>query len=291
MSSAKAEKANDQLFCREQLAKTGSMFRVSRVFAPPALADKLLALYALFSAVEQICAGHADEEVARNRLNWWRLECLEKDLAASQHPIVRELVRTRAGDTMKGEDIEKLLNAAESRLDAPSPSDIDELKIRCQLIYQPQMALECQISGIDDNEWEWSQGRVASGGMVQLARESTLRNAGQGYWWVPLDLMARHGVSRADMIENPSSDSVIHLFAEVTGSGYQWACGTQPSTGRPAGHASMRHFVAVSGMQEHVLRRLKRLKPNRYAGELGQPGMRQLIAGWKAARRVRRYRD
>jgi phytoene/squalene synthetase len=261
VSSAKAEKANDQLFCREQLAKTGSMFRVSRVFAPPALADKLLALYALFSAVEQICAGHADEEVARNRLNWWRLECLEKDLAASQHPIVRELVRTRAGDTMKGEDIEKLLNAAESRL------------------------------GIDDNEWEWSQGRVASGGMVQLARESTLRNAGQGYWWVPLDLMARHGVSRADMIENPSSDSVIHLFAEVTGSGYQWACGTQPSTGRPAGHASMRHFVAVSGMQEHVLRRLKRLKPNRYAGELGQPGMRQLIAGWKAARRVRRYRD
>ena len=78
MTARATGKGNDRHFCWEQVGKSNRVFRISQVFAPRHCAEKLLPLYALFSAVEQICSSISDEDVARSKLNWWRIECLQK---------------------------------------------------------------------------------------------------------------------------------------------------------------------------------------------------------------------
>ena len=125
MTVESTEKDNDRMFCWEQVLKTNRIFRVSQIFAPRHCAAKLLPLYALFSAVEQICSTISDEDLASSKLNWWRIECLQKESVESQHPILRELNRTDASNDLRPESIARLLDGAESRLYASPPSDLE----------------------------------------------------------------------------------------------------------------------------------------------------------------------
>ena len=58
------------------MLRTNRAFQISQVFAPAEQTDQLLALYALFAAVEEACSDYSDEEVARRKLHWWRSACL-----------------------------------------------------------------------------------------------------------------------------------------------------------------------------------------------------------------------
>ena len=105
MTETGTGKDNDRQFCWEQVVKTNRVFRISQVFAPRHCAEKLLPLYALFSAIEQICSSASDEDVARSKLNWWRQECLQTEAAKSRHPVMKELSRTGALNDLRRDSL------------------------------------------------------------------------------------------------------------------------------------------------------------------------------------------
>ena len=96
MAATAGSESNTHQFCWEQVLRINRAFRISQVFAPADKADQLLALYALFAAVEETCSAYSDEEVARRKLHWWRGECLRPGNDGGEHPISRELRRTGA---------------------------------------------------------------------------------------------------------------------------------------------------------------------------------------------------
>ena len=287
MTVESTAKDNDRMFCWEQVVKTNRVFRISQAFAPPHCAAKILPVYALFSALEQICSTISDEDIARGKLNWWRIECLQKEPVESQHPVLKELNRTGARNDLRQESITRLLDGAESRLYASPPSDLDSLKKICTELQRPLLELEIDVSGLDRLAPEFEPGHLARNGMLQLIRESVQGKGQGGFWWLPLSLMARHGVSREDIVSDPRSSAVAGLFAAVLAAGESWG---RESLGRTGGssadYSKARHLYAINGLYARKLKRLTGIAPDQFAGELGRLRPADLFEAWRSARRL-----
>lgn len=283
--------SNEQLFCWEQIAKTNRFFRVSHAFAPPAHADKLLPLYALFSVVEEACSAYSDEDLARSRLAWWRQECLGRDPGKGSHPVITELHRHARLGSRELAAIARLLEEAESRLDPAPPASVDELRSRCAGIIAPQLELEMELCGNSEPmAGGLAKGQGARLGVVQLMRESLRRRQGGAWWWLPLDLMARHGVSRAEAEPAAAGDSVQALFAEVFDVASGWDDGLSSRSGDPDPTGALRHLRVVVVLQSSLLARLRNSKPERFGAEISRTMPGELFRAWRTARRVNRPR-
>lgn len=287
MNRPAAEENNDRLFCWEQVSSTNRLFRVSRVFASRGCAEKLLPLYALFSVVEQACSTLSDEDVANSKLNWWRNECLNQNMTESQHPLLKELCRTGADSELRRDSIAGLFAGATSRLSASAPADMAGLTSICVEVHRPQLELELDVAGLQNAERNFSQELLARNGMVQLLRESSRMREQGGFWWVPLNLLARHGVSREDLSQRPSSPAAIQLLADMLGDEtFAGSDVLDPSCSRPADYTQARHVFAVSGLYSRKLRRIRDASPDRLARDLSTPGPADLVAAWKSARKA-----
>jgi len=279
------EKTNDDLFCWEQVLRTHRVFRISQVFATRQTAEKLLPLYALFSAIEQICSTISDEEVARSKINWWRMEILQKLPGESLHPIVKQLTRTGAMNDLPVGSIATLLDSAESRLDSQAPADLTDLKQRCVETQQPQFELELAVCGSKSDFIGDESFNLARSGLLQLIRESEGRKEQGAYWWVPLNLLARHNVGRADLSGGSNSGEVTALMADIVTAREFWGHESAGSfTGKSEESQNMRHFFAINALYKRQLRRLDGLIPERFPAVLNKTGLGDLFRAWKSAR-------
>jgi len=287
MSRSTAEENNDRLFCWEQVNSTNQLFRISRVFASRGCAEKLLPLYALFSVVEQACSTLSDEDVANSKLNWWRKECLHQDMTESQHPLLKELCRTGAASELRRDSIAGLFAGATSRLSASAPADMAGLISICIELHRPQLELELDVAGLQHAEKNFSQELLARNGVVQLLRESSRMKEQGGFWWVPLNLLARYGVSREDLSQHPGSPTAIQLLADMLGDeAFAGSDVLDPSVSRPADFTPARHVFAVSGLYSRKLRQIRNVSPDGLARDLSTPGPADLVAAWKSARKA-----
>jgi phytoene/squalene synthetase len=280
---------NERLFCWEQVQATNPLFRISRVFAVAVQTERLLPLYALFAALEQLCSQRVDLDVARRTLDWWRSECQPGNIERSGHPILRELTRAGACTALNRGALARLFDTVEARLDAGAPADLDGLGRLCQFVAEPQYDLELGLcAGLGSLERQ-APTTCASNGLAQLIRESVGSSRAGRYWWLPLHLLARHGVSRADVRELADAPAVRALFEDILGRAQGWA-------GMPGGQqeharivlAPMRHFVVFSHLQACILRRLRESRPAQYPVVLKRAGAAELFQAWKAARLVSR---
>lgn len=288
MTASSADQGNDRSFCWEQVSRTNRLFRVSRVFAASECAEKLLPLYALFSAVEQISATVTDVGVATSKLSWWRSECLHKSMSESQHPIVRELTRTGAANNLPGECVARLFDGAEHRLSATAPADMGALKMRCIEMYRTQLQLEVSLTGSGISTDDFHPGLIARNGLFQLVRESTRKKEQGAFWWIPLNSLARHGINRAEILNEPDKPEVCQLFSEVLTAGMSWgedAGGVQKTAGMELSPA--RHVFAISGLYARKLRSLLDTSPREFNDRMERLRLPDLLSAWNSARRLR----
>jgi len=287
MASSGAASDQDRLFCWEQVSKTNGLFRISRVFAPRECAEKLLPLYAFFSAIEFVSSRLTDEDVAASKLNWWRSECLDRDMAESQHPLVRELNRTGAAADLPREGIARLLGGAARRSSADAPTDMGALRRICIETATPQLELELAVSAPDVTANDLNPGAQARNGLLQLVRESVAGNERHAFWWVPLNSLARHGVSRADIRNQPGLAGVVSLLSEVLEEGMSWGRSQGGfETRSNIDFSPARHVFAVNALYERKLKRLATCRPEQFAAELPRLRLSDLLAAWAGARRA-----
>jgi hypothetical protein len=280
-------KENDRMYCREQVGKTIRAFRISTAFAPPSARDGLLALYALFSVIEQICSSVTDESVARDTLQWWRAECLHKPASESLHPLIRELNRNGLASRLPRASLENLFRAAESRLDADAPPEPDALKILCMETQQPQVELEAASAGISFSDLGIGQRQLARAGLLQLIRESTRHQNGGAYWWLPLNSLARHGLRRDQIESDPGCSAVRAVFAELFASSGKWGGEAEEKAGESTIDLSQaRHLFAIHGVYSNIIKRLETTTPDLYAEKIQGQGVVDLFQAWNCARRM-----
>ena len=286
MSHQAESDSNDQLFCWEHVSRSGPAFRASRAFAPRPHVQKLLPVYALFSVIEDVCSRISDEDVARSKIAWWRMECVQKKPAESHHPVLKEMKRTGALQMLTAKLFNQLFDSAEYRLDAGAPADLDALKKVAVDIMRPQLEIELAACGIEQDALRFEPGMLAGSGQLQLISESAGPKERSGFWWVPLNLLARHGVSREDISIRPESTAVRALFNELfeaDGIGEGGAIAASEA----AAYQPARHIFAINALYSRQLNRLQNRQPGQYQEELQKLKLADLLAAWQSARQLR----
>lgn len=290
MASAAGNETNERRFCWEQVLRTNRLFRISQVFAPKELSAQLLPLYALFGAVEEICSEHADSEVARRKLDWWRSEVAQLDRRGSNHPVLRELLNTGAWDALRRDSLGRFFDGAGARLDPVSPARIEDLHEQCRRLSEPRFELELSLSGGGPELPRAVSALAVTSGLAQLVREAGRRAAAAGYWWLPLSMMAQHGVSRADIAPGASAPSVQALLGDLIEACRAWSptADSRDEPGRMRTPDAARHLVVIGQLQAQALGRLRPADPGQFEAELNRVGLAQLYQAWRAARQVNR---
>lgn len=290
MARQAGKNTNEQLFCWEQVDKTNRLFRVSHAFAPPEHRGRLLPLYALFSVVEEACSRSSDEQLARSKLAWWHQEILGRNPDGGSHPIIAELSRGASLSRFQKGCVERLLEDAGSRLDGAPPQSLEDLRQRCEKVSRPQMELELSLCGAEEPDTSRiAGGQAARTGLVQLLRESLRAPETGAFWWLPLDLLARHGISRAEVRRTPEAKPAQAMLKELLAEGQGW--GDDPgllSQGIAGPAGAMSHLLVHGELQSRLLARLRGKSPGRYGAEVGRTTLADLYHAWKTARRVNR---
>lgn len=278
---------NDRQFCWEQVARVNPLFRISRVFAPSGLSDRLLPLYALFAALEQLCAQASEAEIKRRKLDWWRSECLDRGPTESDHPILRELTRSGAARHLDRNVLAQLFDNVELRLDGPAPVNAKEFDALCRMTGSPQCMLECAV--IANQRAVQAPATAACLGLAQLLRESTGQGSAHRFWWLPLNMLARHGISRSDLEKDVDAPPARDLFAEVLQRGRWWPADSRREVEQAAGGlANVRHLAVHAQLQSYVVQRLGGRRPSDYQADVRRVGWGGLLQAWRAARSVSR---
>ena len=282
--------ANNRLFCWEQATKTNRLFRVTSVFADASVRPMLIPLYALFSAMEQICSGTREESVAQQRLAWWYEEILRNGPQKSSHPVLKELNRTGAAERLTEESYESLLNSAARRLAAPSITDISELKQFCRQSGWPLVKMELEISNCKTERNEGLNAAAQNSGLMQLLRESHLNSGQDAWWWIPLNSMARYGVSRGEMDKKSASGASKPLFSDLFSHFDLGLMNMEEETDISDKNNNYRHLFVIDELYMRRFRRLSRVSSGAMGQQIDQLRLGELMTAWSVARKVSRRR-
>jgi hypothetical protein len=276
---------NDRIFCWEQVTRTIPVFRVSRVFASQDDASRLLPLYALFSIIEQIYVGYSDDEIARSKLDWWRIETSQEKIRLSQHPVLRELVRTGAVNYLSVGSVDSLLNGAESKFDTRAPVDISDLLMICEQLQRPRLDLEISVCKAQPGVVKIPSGYLERSGLFQLFRESAKRKEQGAYWWVPLNLLAKYSVNRDELDSHSEPAKLSAMLAEIqTESRLRVQLSPKGFRNVPE-ITSLRHYFALNGLYAAKLKRLGKATLAKGESEFDRIRVSDLYTAWRSARR------
>lgn len=281
---------NDRLFCQEQAARSNRLFLVSQVYADAGSRQALVSLYALFSVIEQVCSGSREENVGLTRLGWWQHELRSGPGSSSSHPVVKELRRTGVAERISSTHTDQLLLSAHSRLEAPLITDMADLRQLCLDTGRPPIDMEFALFGQETNE-SHKEGLAWRSGLAQLIRESSAGAGPGGWWWIPLNLLARHGLTRADVDDPAARERAKALFLEIL----DFDGWDRPDSGGLLDDISgeigeLRHAFVLDALYTRKFRVFKNAGPAGLGTSLLQTGPTDVFSAWRAARAFSRRR-
>ena len=184
-----------------------------------------------------------DEAVLRAKISWYQNELLGQNAAQSSHPIVRVLHKSGA---IKQDDVDvhRHFLSILHRIELDPPDNGNEFKSLCIQTSRFASCLELGVTSERVDEVEGFSSACALVGFVQLLRESS-RVEPTSFAWVPLNLFARHQITRRDWMEQPESRQARDLFEEL--------CETVLSWFPPAKLEKLKESAAQAGMEQERL--------------------------------------
>lgn len=190
---------------------------LATLFVPEAVRRHLLALYAFNIDVARVREVVRDALPGEVRLAWWR-EVIEGQGrgAVEGHPVALALLDTMARFSLPPSALTNLVDARIFDLyDDPMPSRTDlegyagetagALLQLSLLIVAPEMAAHV--------------GDIAGHGGVALAMTGLMRSfplhAGRGQCYLPLDMLARHSIGRAEAVSGEVGPGLSATLADM----------------------------------------------------------------------------
>jgi len=260
-SPAALQSQSDREFCWELILRTRPNFSSSCLYTARETSARLVALYALFSSLEELFCRVTDEQVAQAKLVWWKTQLLGKEYTTSDHPVTRHLRQTEAITSASIGYVQNLLNSTGQRMDHGSVADETGLKELCVVVALDQMKLELSLDGaIPISPWA-IENACAVVGLVQLLRESS-RGVAPTYSWVPLTVLAQLGVNRSELAQNRDSEAVRKLISRLCAMGLNWLPAGSDVCKRPLlapslpGTTAARHWLIQLRLCVRLLQKL-----------------------------------
>ena len=185
---------------------------VTTLLAPADRREALFALYAFNLEVARVRELVSEPMLGRIRLQWWRdnLESLYEGRAVA-HPVAEALAVAIKTHGLSRSAFERLLTARESDLDDTPPADLAGLEDYAEATNASLTALGLEALGVTDE----AAFRAARHIGIAWALTGLLRavpfHAGAGRLYLPLSLLAEHGVEPEELLTGKPSPGLAEI--------------------------------------------------------------------------------
>ncbi len=216
-----------QAYCRQQAAQSGSSFYYSFLFLPPAQRDAIMALYAFCRAVDDVVDNVQDPSVAASKLNWWRGE-IDRMYAAdaktpATHPICLALLAPALAYGIKASDLKAVIAGMEMDLQQHHYVDDEALSVYCWRVAGIVGQMSARIFNNNINATELANNGACDVYALHmgqaLQRINIIRDVGEdalrGRVYLPVDLLAKHGLKPADVLARKPSIAITAVLHDA----------------------------------------------------------------------------
>jgi 15-cis-phytoene synthase len=200
-------------YCQQKAAASGSSFYYSFLFLPPEQRRAIAALYAFCREVDDAVDEAADPAVARAKLAWWRGEVQATFAGCAQHPVARALTPVVRAYPVAESDLAQIIDGIQMDLDHNRYPDFATLEVYCHRVAGVVGMLSAGIFGYTQPA-TLEYARILG---LALQLTNIIRDVGEDVRrnriYLPLDELARFGLSSTDILERREDERFERLMA------------------------------------------------------------------------------
>jgi phytoene synthase len=199
-------------YCQQKAAASGSSFYYSFLFLPKPKRLAITALYAFCREVDDIADECTDIGIARTKLAWWRTEIANLYAGQPQHPVTQALQQAVQDYNLAEEHFLEIIDGMEMDLDQNRYRDFKELQLYCYRVASVVGLLSASIFGYQDRKTlKYAHDLGLAFQLTNIVRDVG-EDARRGRIYLPLDELARFGVSEDDLLHGRESAAVRQLL-------------------------------------------------------------------------------
>ncbi len=199
-------------YCQQKAAASGSSFYYSFLFLPQERRRAITALYAFCREVDDVVDECSDAAVARTKLAWWRNEVAAAFHGTPQHPVARALAEVAPRYNLSEARLNEIIDGMEMDLQHNRYPDFEALKLYCHRVASVVGLLSAEIFGYQDRRTlEYAADLGMAFQLTNIIRDVG-EDARRDRVYLPLDDIARHGVSVPDILQARQTDNFRQLM-------------------------------------------------------------------------------
>ena len=192
---------NPHEYCQQKAAASGSSFYYSFLFLPKPKREAITALYAFCREVDDIADECTDAQIAQTKLNWWRSEIANLYAGRPQHPVTQALADAVRRYELAEEHFLEIIDGMEMDIEQNRYRDFKELHLYCYRVASVVGLLSASIFGYQDRKTlKYAHDLGLAFQLTNIVRDVG-EDARRGRIYLPLDELAAHGVSEADVLQ------------------------------------------------------------------------------------------
>lgn len=199
-------------YCKDKAAKSGSSFYYSFLFLPKTKREAITALYAFCREVDDVVDECKETSVARIKLAWWRTEIQGLYQGKPQHPVTKALVEVIHTYHLDQEHFIEIIDGMEMDLDQNRYADFKQLQLYCYRVASVVGLLSAQIFGFNNRKTlKYAHDLGMAFQLTNIIRDVG-EDARRNRIYLPLDELAKFGVSETDVLHGHSSEKLQKLL-------------------------------------------------------------------------------
>ncbi len=199
-------------YCQQRAAASGSSFYYSFLFLPPERRRAITALYAFCREVDDVVDECADAQLARTKLDWWRVEVANLYAGEPRHPVMNALKPHAVPFQITAERLNEIISGMEMDLTQTRYLDFAALERYCYLVAGTVGLLAAGIFGYrNPRTLECAKTLGTAFQLTNIIRDVG-EDARKNRIYLPMEDLRKCGVTAADILQSRPTESFRKLM-------------------------------------------------------------------------------
>ncbi|HKK06297.1 MAG TPA: presqualene diphosphate synthase HpnD [Gammaproteobacteria bacterium] len=274
-------------YCQDKAAGSGSSFYYSFLFLPARQRQAIVALYAFCREVDDVVDECTDAGVARLKLQWWREEIERLYEGQPRHPVTKALATALEHFDLPREQFQEIIDGMEMDLDRTRYASYKDLALYCHRVAGVVGLLSAEVFGYEDRRTLKYAHELGLAFQLTNILRDVREDAERGRIYIPLDELARFGVTELDLVHarpSPAFTQLMGFQAERARQSYAQAFALLPEIDRLAQRSGIIMAAIYQATLDEIAADGYRVLEHR----ISLTPLRKLWIAWTTARRERR---
>lgn len=271
---------NPDQYCQEKAASSGSSFYYSFVFLPPEKRRAITAFYAFCREVDDIADECSDTEIARVKLNWWRMEIANAISGNPQHPVTQALLPAIREYDLHSEQFQEIIDGMEMDLTQRRYADFKSLTLYCYRVASVVGQISASIFGYEDRHTlKYAHDLGLAFQLTNIIRDVG-EDASRGRIYLPQDELKEFGVEERDILSGHQTENFLRLMSyQIVRAQhyYDQALSSLP----PVDRKNQRPGLVMAAIYRTILDKIERNSGQVLEHRISLPPLRKLWIAWR----------